>query len=171
MRGVIAALVAIAISFAVPVSATASASGKQTFKGVIVKSGASGTEKVVGSLVIAKGGFWGVGRVVETDNLPGDPDNVTRDDLVFRAGSIHIRNVNVDFSLSLDPKSCVYKIRVEQTGTFEGGTKRFANATGNYTGTVRALGLARRGPNGECTLEQDPLFEVDKFALTGSLSF
>jgi hypothetical protein len=171
MRGVVAALAAIAISFAVPGSATATSSGKQAFKGVIVKSGASGTEKVVGSLVIAKGGFWGVGRVVETDNRPGDPDNVTRDDLVFPAGSIHIRNVNVDFSLSLNPKSCIYKIRVEQTGTFEGGTKRFANATGSYTGTVKALGRARRDPDGQCTLEQDPLFEVDRFAISGSLSF
>jgi hypothetical protein len=171
MRGVIAALAAIGISFAISAPATASTSGNQTFTGVIVKSGASGTERIVSSLVIAKGVFRGVGRDVETDNLPSDPDNVTRDDLVFRAGSIHIRNVNVGFSMPLDPKTCKYTVHVRQTGTFEGGTRLFATATGNYTATVSAFGRARRDLDGNCTLEQDPLYEVDMFAISGSLSF
>jgi hypothetical protein len=171
MRGVIGALVAIAISLAVSSPATANVSGHQTFRGVIVKSGASGTEKTVASLVIAKGVFRGVGHNVEIDNLPGDPNNVVRDDLVFPAGSIHIRTVNVDFSMPLDPKSCKYTAHVRQTGTFVGGTGLFAAATGDYTSTVDAFGLARRDLDGNCTLEQDPLYEVDMFAISGSLSF
>jgi hypothetical protein len=170
-RSVIAALVAIAISFATSSPATANTSGNQIFRGVIVKSGASGTEKTVASLVIAKGVFHGIGHNVETDNLPSDPNNVTRDDLVFAAGSIHIRNVNVDFSMPLDPKSCNYTAHVKQTGTFVGGTRLFAAATGNYTSTVNAFGRTRRDLAGNCTLEQDPLYEVDMFAISGSLSF
>jgi hypothetical protein len=88
--------------------------------------------------VIAKGVFNGVGRDVETDNLPGDPDNVNRDDLVFPAGSVHIRNVIVDFSMPLDPNSCAYTGHVQQTGTVVGGTKLFAAATGSYTATRRS---------------------------------
>jgi hypothetical protein len=171
MRGVVAALVAIATSFAISSPATANTSGHQIIRVVIVKSGASGTEKTVASLVIAKGVFHGIGHNVETDNLPSDPNNVTRDDLVFAAGSIHIRNVNVDFSMPLDPKSCNYTVHVKQTGTFEGGTKLFAAATGNYTSTVNAFGRTRRDQAGNCTLEQDPLYEVDMFSISGSLSF
>jgi hypothetical protein len=171
MRGVIAALVAIAISFAISVPATAKTSRNQTFKGVIVASGASGTREVVSSVVIAKGVFRGIGRVVEIADVPGDPANVSRDDLVFPVGSIHIRNVNVDFSMSLNPKSCNYTGHVQQTGTFVGGTRLFAAATGNYTSTVDAFGRARRDLAGNCTLEQDPLYEVDMFAISGSLSF
>jgi hypothetical protein len=170
-RRVVAALVAIAISFAISSPATANTSGNQTFRGVIVKSGASGTEKTVGSLVIAKGLFHGVGHNVETDNLPSDPNNVVRDDLVFRAGSIHIRSVRVKFSMPLNPKTCNYTVHVQQTGTFVGGTRLFAAASGNYTSTVNAFGRARRDLAGNCTLEQDPLYEVDMFSISGSLSF
>lgn len=51
------------------------------------------------------------------------------------------------------------------------GTRLFAAATGNYTGTVTAWGLARRGVDGNCTLDQQPLYEMDRFVLSGSLSF
>ena len=33
--------------------------------------------------------FSGVGRIVELPNLPDDPDNVGRDDLVFPEGIMH----------------------------------------------------------------------------------
>lgn len=79
--------------------------------------------------------------------------------------------MNVDFSLSFNPKSCIYSIRVQQTGTFVGGTRPFAAATGNYTSTVKAFGRARRDLTGNCTFDQDPLYEVDRFAINGSLSF
>jgi hypothetical protein len=32
--------------------------------------------------------FRGVGRIVEIPNLPADPDNVSRDDLVFPSGTM-----------------------------------------------------------------------------------
>jgi hypothetical protein len=171
MRGAAAALLAIAIACTISVPATAKTSGRQTFKGVIVVSGGSGTREVVSSVVIAKGVFRGIGRVVEIPDLPGDPDNVLRDHLVFAAGSIEIRSVAGDPSFSLNPLSCIYNARVQDTGTVVGGTKLLAAATGTYTGTVTAWGLARRDVNGKCTLDQQPLYEVDKFAISGSLSF
>lgn len=171
MRGAVTALVAVAITCAFPVPATANTSGHQTFKGVIVASGASGTREVVSSLIIAKGVFRGIGRVVEIADLPGDPDNVLRDHLVFAAGSIEIRSVAGDTSLSLNPVSCIYNARVQHTGAVVGGTRLFAAATGNYTGTVTAWGLARRDVDGNCTLDQEPLYEVDRVATSGSLSF
>ncbi|MEA2494903.1 MAG: hypothetical protein QOJ29_2814 [Thermoleophilaceae bacterium] len=170
MRGAVAALVAIAITFAISAPATATTSGKQTFEGVIVVSGSSGTRKVVSSLVVAKGVFRGAGRVVEIEDVPGEPDNVLRDDLVFAAGTVHIRSVAGDPSLSLNPRSCIYSARVQSTGAVVGGTRLFAAATGNYAATVKAWGLARRDSAGKCTLDQQPLYEVDTFVINGSLS-
>jgi hypothetical protein len=131
----------------------------------------SGTREVVSSVVIAKGMFREVGCVVEIADLPGDPGNVLRDHLVYAAGSIEIRSVAGDPSFSLNPLSCIYSARVEDTGTVVGGTRLFAAATGNYTGTVTAWGLARRDVDGNCTLDRQPLYEVDRFVLSGSLSF
>ncbi len=45
--------------------------------------------ELVSSVVVATGVFNGVGHVVERENLPGDPENVSRDDLVFADGIIH----------------------------------------------------------------------------------
>jgi hypothetical protein len=170
MSAAVAALVALAIAFAISAPATATTSGRQTFKGIIVVSGTSGARKVVGSLVVAKGVFRGVGRVVEIEDIPGEPDNVRRDDLVFAAGTIHIRGVAGEPSLSLDPRSCIYRARVDSTGAVVGGTRLFAAATGDYTATVKAWGLARRDSAGKCTLDQQPLYEVDTFTISGSLS-
>jgi hypothetical protein len=170
MRGAVAALLAVVTALSISAPATAKRSGAQTFKGVIVASGASGTRKAVRSAVLAKGALRGIGHVVEVANQPGDPDNVSRDDLVFAAGTIHLRNVTVDTSMSLDSKTCIYSVRLKQTGTVVGGTKLFAAATGSYAGTVAAWGLARRTSAGACTLDQDPLYEVDTFVTSGSLS-
>jgi len=90
VRGTLGALLAIGIALAVSAPAAAQTSGNETFSGVIVTSGLSGTRVVVSSVVVAKGVFNGVGRVVEVQNLPGDPDNVSRDDLVFADGTLHI---------------------------------------------------------------------------------
>ena len=106
MRGAVAATLAVVAAGTFTAPATARRSGAQTFKGVIVTSGASGTRKVVRSAVLAKGALRGLGHVVEVDNLPGDPDTVSRDDLVFAAGTIHIRNVTVDTSLPFQVDGC-----------------------------------------------------------------
>jgi hypothetical protein len=171
MRGAAAAFLAAVIAFASSAPAMATTSGSQTFDGVIVVSGASGTREVVSSVIIAKGVFRGIGHVVEIPDLPGDPDNVLRDHLVFAAGSIEIRSVAGDLSLSLNPLSCIYSASVPGTGTVVGGTNLFAAASGTYTSTVTAWGLARRDVDGNCSFDLQPLYEVDRVATNGSLSF
>jgi hypothetical protein len=173
-RHVIRALgapLAVGIALAVSAPAPAQTTGNETFKGVIVTSGLSGARVVVSSVVVARGVFRGVGRVVEIENLPGDPDNVSRDDLVFADGSIHIVSTTLDFSFSLNPRSCIASFSVQQAVAVVGGTGRFAGATGSFAGTVTGRGRAPRNPDGSCSLEQTALHEVDKIASSGTLSF
>jgi hypothetical protein len=152
--------------------AAAAASGSETFKGTIVTSGVSGTRTVITSVVIAKGAFSGVGRIVEVDNLPTDPDNVSRDDLVFASGSMHLVSTTLGFPQpSVNPRSCVATITVHQTGEIVGGTGQFANATGSGTGTVTGRLVLARNPDGSCNFEHVPLHEVDMLQSTGTLSF
>jgi hypothetical protein len=65
----------------------------------------------------------------------------------------------------------VFTASAEQEGTVEGGTGRFADATGTFTGSVHARGLLRRNPDRSCSQEQAPLIEVDKVVATGTLTF
>jgi hypothetical protein len=167
----LAAGTALAISAAAAAPAGAATSGSETLKGTIVTSGVSGTRTVISSVVVAKGVFSGVGRIVEVPNLPGDPDNVSRDDLVFPGGSIHLVSTTLDFSFSVNPRSCTFSVMLQQTGTAEGGTGQFAAATGSSTGTVTGRGLAPRNPDGSCSFEQPALHEVDMIAASGTLSF
>src|SRR3954465_431326 len=82
-------------------SATARTSGHETFSGFIAASNASGTREVVSSAVLATGAFSGGGRVVETPNLPDDPGNVSRDELVFAGGALHLVTTNGDATFSI----------------------------------------------------------------------
>jgi hypothetical protein len=168
----LAALIAAGMAFAV-LSAPASAqtSGNETFKGVIVASGVSGERVVVSSVIVAKGVFSGVGRIVELPNQPGDPENVNRDELVFADGSIEIVSTIVDFSFSVNPHSCVFTGTIQQTGEIVGGTGLLADASGSYTATLTGHGLLARNPDGSCAMEQEPLHEVDKISASGTLSF
>jgi hypothetical protein len=163
--------IALTASTAAAAPAAAATSGSETFKGTIVTSGVSGTRTVITSVVIAKGAFSGVGRIVEVPNLPTDPDNVSRDDLVFASGSIHLVSTNLDFNLSVNPRSCVATATIHQTGEIAGGTGQFANATGSGTGTVTGPAVLARNPDGSCNFEHVPLHEVDMFTSTGTLSF
>jgi hypothetical protein len=54
-----------------------------------------------------------------------------------------------------------------------GGTGQFDDAIGSFTGTVSAVALLARNPDGSCSLAPlpFPLLEVDKFAESGTLSF
>ena len=79
-----AVLVTWASSVASPIATAAT--GAQKFDGVIFASGATGTRHVVASPIVGRGVFKGAGRIMEVQNLPGDPDNAARDDLVFAAG-------------------------------------------------------------------------------------
>ena len=170
VTGPLGALLAVGIALAVSAPATAQTTGNETFKGIIVASYVSGTRVVVGSVVVARGVFSGGGRVVEIENLPGDPDNVSRDDLVFAAGSMHLVTVTVGQSLSVDPRSCIVSVSLQQTQTIVGGTGRFTNAAGSFAGTLTGRDIARRNPDGSCSLEQPPRIERASFTISGSLS-
>ena len=70
-------LLAIGLTLIVTVTpVTARTTGNQSFRGVIVASGESGTRSVVSTLIVATGVFTGGGRIVEVANRPGDPDNL-----------------------------------------------------------------------------------------------
>ena len=170
MRGALGVLLAVGMALAVAAPAAA-ATGSETFDGVVVTSGVSGDRVVVNSVVVAKGVFSGVGRVVEIENLPGDPDNVSRDDLVFAEGSIHIVSTIVDLSFSVNPHSCLVRATAQATGEITGGTGLFAAASGSYTSTVTGSAVFPRNPDGSCSLEQNALHEEDRFAVSGTLSF
>jgi hypothetical protein len=170
MRGALGVLLAVGMALAVAAPAAA-ATGSETFDGVVVTSGVSGDRVVVNSVVVAKGVFSGVGRVVEIENLPGDPDNVNRDDLVFAEGTIHIVSTIVDLSFSVNPHSCLGRATAAATGEITGGTGLFAAASGSYTSTVTGSAVFPRNPDGSCSLEQNALHEEDRFAVSGTLSF
>jgi hypothetical protein len=170
MRGALGVLLAVGMALAVAAPAAA-ATGSETFDGVVVTSGVSGDRVVVNSVVVAKGVFSGVGRVVEIENLPGDPDNVNRDDLVFAEGTIHIVSTIVDLSFSVNPHSCLGRATAMATGEITGGTGLFAAASGSYTSTVTGSAVFPRNPDGSCSLEQNALHEEDRFAVSGTLSF
>jgi hypothetical protein len=171
VRGILATVVAVGLMLAALVApAGARTTGKESFKGVIVASGESGTRTVVSTLFVATGVFNGVGRVVEVQNRPGDPDNVSRDDLVFRQGRIHILSTSGAGSPSLNPQTCVFKGRIEQTVKIQGGTGRFRHASGSFVGAVRAYGVAARAADGSCSQELAPLLEDDVVSGRGHIS-
>ena len=167
----LAGAAALAAATVTAVPAAAATSGSQTFKGAIVTSGVSGTRTVITAVVIAKGTFSGVGRIVEVENLPGDSDDVSRDDLVFASGTMHIVNTIEGFSFSANPRSCVFTATIPQTNEIVGGTGQFTHATGDFTATVTGRGVLARNPDGSCSDERDPLHEVDMITATGTLSF
>ena len=96
----------LAVAFA-PAPATAAGQGSETFNGVLLASGATGSRVVLTTAVVMRGVFNGVGRIVEVPNLPTDPDNVNRDDLVFADGAIHFVNTGLTFSFTIDPRTCI----------------------------------------------------------------
>jgi len=160
----LAAGTALAISAATAVPATAATSRPETFSGTIVTSGVSGIRTVISSVIVAKGAFTGVGRIVEIPSLPTDPDNVSRDDLVFPEGTMHLVSTTVGASFSVNPDSCLFRLTLQQTSEVTGGTGQFAAA-------VSGQGVLPRNPDGSCSFTQTPLHEVDMIASSGTLSF
>jgi hypothetical protein len=171
MRRLAGIVLTTGIALAVCATTASARSGSESFDGVIVASGISGARTVVSSPVVARGVFEGVGRIVEVENLPTDPDTVLRDDLVFRAGVLHLVSEGASFDFTLDPRSCIFRLSGPQTSTIEGGTGRFQDAQGSFAGTIRAHGLAAREPDRSCSQQQAPIAEVDKLSSTGVLSF
>ena len=119
---VLGALLAAAIGLAVLVPAAAATSGGESFDVTLVVSGVTGERDVVTAIVLAKGVFSGNGRLVEVPNLPGDPDNVARDDLVFAEGTLHVLSTITEFSVSVNPRSCRGNLTILQTTEIVGGT-------------------------------------------------
>jgi hypothetical protein len=172
LRAALGTVLAVALALgAAGAPAAARTKGKESFKGVIVASGESGTRTVVTSVVVAKGVFTGTGRIVEVENRPGDPENVNRDDLVFRRGRMHIRSKTRSVTTSLNARTCALRIRIRQATRVQGGTGRFRHASGKFAGTVRGRGVAARDPDGSCSQRLALLLEVDVVSSRGTLSF
>ena len=167
----LAAGTALAISAAPAMPAAAATSGTETLSGTIVFVAGPGTNTrtVIGSVVRAAGVFRGVGRVVE---LVPPAAGVSRDDLVFRGGTMHVvSTAGTLLSFSVNPHSCLFTGTQQFTWDVTGGTGQFDDATGSFTGTVRAVALLARNPDGSCSFTQFPRHEVDKFTESGTLSF
>jgi hypothetical protein len=166
---------ALAISAAPAMPAAAATSGTETLSGTIVFVAGPGpdTRTVIGSVVLARGVFRGVGRVVELV-APDPATGVSQDDLVFRGGTMHVVSTPGKLlSFSVNPHSCLFTGTQQLTWDVTGGTGQFAGATGSVTGTVSAVALLARNPDGSCSLTPLPFprHEVDKFAESGTLSF
>jgi hypothetical protein len=166
----LAAGTALAISTTPALPAVAATSGTETLSGTLVFAPVPGTNTrtVVSSVVLARGVFQGVGRFVE---LPGLPTDVSRDDLVFPSGTLHVVSTLGSLSFSINPHNCMFTGTQEMTWKVTGGTGQFANATGTFTGTVSGRALLVRESDGSCSFTQVPRHEVDKFAESGTLSF
>jgi hypothetical protein len=162
----------VAAALAVSAATATAAEGRQSFRGTIGTTGVSGKRHVVASVVVAKGVYNGVGNIVEVPNRPGDSDRVSRDDLVFPEGTMHLKSVTTKASIVPDPKTCTFTFRVRQTGTIEGGTGRFANATGSSSNSlVTGQGIGPRKPDGSCNMNRPLLVEIDTFSSRGTLSY
>src|SRR5215472_14082920 len=106
--------IALAASTATAVPAAAAASGSETLTGTLVTSGVSGTRTVISSVLIARGVFNGVGRIVELPSLPTDPPGSSRDDLVFPEGTLHLLSTGGEItSLSLNPRNCRFRLTAQ----------------------------------------------------------
>ena len=168
----LAAGTALAISAAPAMPAAAATSGTETLSGTIVFAAVPGTNTrtVISSVVRARGLFKGVGRVVE---LVPPAAGVSQDDLVFRSGTMHVvSTAGALLSFSVNPHSCLFTGTQQFTWDVTGGTGQFDDAIGSFTGTVSAVALLARNPDGSCSLTPlpFPLHEVDKFAESGMLS-
>jgi hypothetical protein len=116
-RGAAGRGIALAVSAATALPAAAATSGSETFSGTIVTSGVSGTRTEISSVLVAQGVFRDVGRIVELPDLPTDPPNFSRDDLVFPEGTMHLVSAPVGItSFSLNPRNCLFRLTLQQTG-------------------------------------------------------
>src|SRR4051812_11928083 len=167
-----AAALAVGLTFVASVApALARTSGSESIQGTIVASAESGNRTLLSSVFVATGAFTGTGHDVEVANRPGDPQNVTRDDLVFPRGRIHIRVTSRTPTMSANQKTCVGSVRIKQTIKVVGGTGRFRHASGRFAGALHGWGVSPRNPDGTCLQQAELLLEVDVISMRGTLSF
>ena len=172
VRGALLAAGAVLAVSAAPALPAAAASGAETFSGTIVFSGVPGTNTrtVTASVVRAQGVFRGVGRFAEV--APADAAGVSRDDLVFPSGTLHLVSTLGSGPFSVNPHSCLFTGTSQLAWEVIGGTGQFTGATGSFTGTVSGRARLARNPDGSCSFTLlPPAHEVDKFTESGTLSF
>jgi hypothetical protein len=153
-------------------AASAQTSGPESFTGFLVATGVSGERVVLATNIRARGVFNGVGKIVELPPQPGDPDNMNRDDLVFRQGTLLLFSFVQDVQIvSFDPNSCRLAATITQTTQFADGSGIFAGASGTGTGRVDGTGMAQRNPDGSCSMDLPPAHERDAVSGSGILTF
>jgi hypothetical protein len=69
---------------------------------------------------------------------PGNRENLDRDSLVVRQGTMPFLTTSRPPRLSMDPQSCVVTVRMRQSLRVRGGTKRFLRAAGRFAARSRA---------------------------------
>jgi hypothetical protein len=169
--GTLGTIVAIGLTITAAVSpAAARTSGHESFRGALIVGGDASARNILSTYVAADGVFSGHGRIVEVPNRPGDGDNVTRDDLVFPQGKLHLVSTNKSFSASVNPKTCAVRVAIRQTARIEGGTGKFRQAAGTFTGGVQGRAVTFRDANGKCSQHGAFLLEVDLVSGHGTLS-
>lgn len=162
------ALVVVAVSEA---PAAARVTGRESARGQIIAVARNGHRTVVSSIIVLRGAFDGVGKIVEVPNRPGDPDNASRDNLVFAAGTLRIMSLDRGApQISLNPQTCVVSVRIRQTTKIIGGTGRFRHARGSFKSVVRAHAVLARSPDGSCNQQADALLDGDALSSRGTMS-
>jgi len=166
----IALAVTCGVGSASPALANETRSGPESATGLIVVSTATGSRQVLYSVIHMRGVFDGNGRVVEVESVPGDPDNVNRDDFVFRQGTISVKSTTLALSIDVDPQTCAVTADLTQDTTITGGTGLFTHAMGEFDATVHGRGVLPRASDGTCDTNAGPLREKDFVHAYGHMS-
>ena len=173
MRSVLKTTLVLAMAAVVvtPVAAATSVSGRELSRGQIIAVAHNGHRTVASSIIVLRGVFNGVGKVVEVPNRPGDPDSASRDNLVFAAGTLRIISLNNGQpQIRLNAQTCIGTVRIKQTTKITGGTGRFSHAHGTFKGLVRAYAALARNPDGSCNEQADVLLDSDVLSGHGTMS-
>jgi hypothetical protein len=142
-------------------------SGHQSFHGFIVKTRGD----VDMTRIAGHGAFDGVGRIVEVHSRPGDPNSVNRDNLVFRAGTMHLVSTNHKVTFHMNRRTCRVSATLYQTSRVTGGTRMFRGASGRFHARVRAFGIAPRAIDGSCRQSGELRHELDLVQAHGRLAY
>lgn len=141
-------LVCLQLSFA---GTAAAESGRQTF----VLSQLPGQEQI---RVTAAGPIRGVGLDVVVNEVEDEETGVitAEDRFEFPEGSVSVTSrITVTSPFSVDPRTCVGRVEGTVSYQITGGTRRYAGATGDGTGTFRIVAVLGRNPDGSCSEEQE----------------